>query len=99
MTDRAGRVVVVTGGSRGIGRATALAFAGEAAAVAICGRDQLALDEVLRELSELHVKAVAQVVDVADEAAVNAFANHVTSRCRSTGTPTRRADSSFEPTA
>jgi NAD(P)-dependent dehydrogenase (short-subunit alcohol dehydrogenase family) len=79
MTDRAGRVVVVTGGSRGIGRATALAFAGEAAAVAICGRDQLALDGVLRELSELHVEAVAQVVDVADEAAVNAFANHVTS--------------------
>jgi NAD(P)-dependent dehydrogenase (short-subunit alcohol dehydrogenase family) len=78
-TDLTGRVVVVTGGSRGIGRAIALAFAHEGAAVAICGRDQNALDGVLRELREVQVDAIAQVVDVADESAVNAFADHVTS--------------------
>jgi NAD(P)-dependent dehydrogenase (short-subunit alcohol dehydrogenase family) len=78
-TDLAGRVAVVTGGGRGIGRAIALAFAHESAAIAICGRDQDALDRVLRELRELQVDAIADVVDVADETAVNAFADHVTS--------------------
>ena len=71
-------MVVVTGGSRGIGRATALAFAREGAAVAICGRDREALDGVLHELGQLQIEAVTEVVDVADEAAVNAFASRVT---------------------
>lgn len=79
IADLDGRVVVVTGGSRGIGRATALAFGHEGAKVAICGRDQDALDKTLRELGEFEVQAVADVVDVADETAVNAFAHHVTS--------------------
>ena len=37
------KAVLVTGGNRGIGLAIALAFAGESAHVAICGRDQTAL--------------------------------------------------------
>lgn len=74
VTELARRVVVVTGGSRGIGRATALAFAREGAAVAISGRDEGALHGVQRELIELQVDAVAHVVDVVDETAMNAFA-------------------------
>jgi 3-oxoacyl-[acyl-carrier protein] reductase len=44
--DLAGKVAVVTGGSRGIGAATAAALAANGAAVAVAGRDQKALAEV-----------------------------------------------------
>ena len=42
-----GRTAIVTGGGRGIGLAIARAFASQGARVAICGRDEAALDEAL----------------------------------------------------
>ena len=49
-----GKSVVITGASRGIGRATALCFAREGANLAICARGRESLDEALKCLEEDH---------------------------------------------
>ena len=58
----AGRHAVVTGGSRGIGRAVAAALAGAGAAVTVIGRDAEALGEVVRA-GEARRYAIADVTD------------------------------------
>jgi 3-oxoacyl-[acyl-carrier protein] reductase len=63
----AGRVALVTGGSRGIGRAACLGFAGEGAAVAVHYRRQRdAADGVVEEIRAAGGRAVAVQADVTD---------------------------------
>ena len=59
-----GQVALVTGGSRGIGRAIALRLAGLGATVAICGRDREALKATSTELGRVTKGVLAQVADV-----------------------------------
>ncbi|MBI1397540.1 MAG: SDR family oxidoreductase [Betaproteobacteria bacterium] len=73
----AGRVAVVTGGNRGIGRATALALAGAGAKVAIAGRNQEKLAETLGMLTAAGADAAAFKCDVREEDQVRKLADDV----------------------
>lgn len=64
----AGRRVVVMGGSRGIGRSTALLFAARGAAVSICARGAATLEETRQEIAALGGLAHAGVADLSREA-------------------------------
>ena len=66
----AGQVAIVTGASRGIGRAAALAFAAEGAAVALAARDADALAANVAEITAAGGRALAVPTDVADEDSV-----------------------------
>lgn len=72
------QIAVVTGGSRGIGRAIALAFAAEGARVAIVYRgSQEAADKLVAEINNKGGKAIALQADVADAASVQACVQRV----------------------
>lgn len=66
----AGKSGIVTGGGRGIGRATALAFARRAAAVAVVDLDLGAAEETVAAIEAEEGTALAIGADVADEADV-----------------------------
>jgi NAD(P)-dependent dehydrogenase (short-subunit alcohol dehydrogenase family) len=69
-----GRKAIVTGGSRGIGKAIARALALEGCDVAICARSQEALDATAAELSkETGRKIVPLACDLLDSASIKAF--------------------------
>lgn len=62
----AGKVVLVTGGSSGIGLAAAHKFAEAGATTLICGRDQAKLDEACKEAKAKGYEFIAYPADIAD---------------------------------
>ena len=75
--DYAGKFVVVTGGARGIGRATALEFARQGADVLIADVDDVAAEQTVGDVRELGVQAWSAHLDVGDVDAWEAFAEDV----------------------
>jgi NADP-dependent 3-hydroxy acid dehydrogenase YdfG len=72
-----GKIALVTGGSRGIGRAIALKLASLGADVAICGRDAAKLKETESELREQGARTAAVIADVTKAAEITRLVEQV----------------------
>lgn len=70
MPDFSGKVVLVTGGSTGIGRATALAFAKAGAKVAIADVNEAAADQTVQDIRHQQAEAIFIKTDVSQSAEV-----------------------------
>lgn len=81
MTKRfTGKTVLITGGGSGIGRATALAFAAEGAAVAVAGRRREPLDQTVRLIEDEGGQASAITADVSLAAAAERLVDATVAR-------------------
>lgn len=76
--DLHGQTVLITGGTRGLGFLLARDFAREGCRIAICGRDEIALQEARQELERLGVEVLAVPCDVADRRQVADLIDRVT---------------------
>lgn len=72
-----GKIALVTGGSRGLGRQSALALAAEGVNVAICARGQDRLNQTADELKAAGVNVGAYVADLSDESGAAALTTQV----------------------
>lgn len=66
MKDLKSKKAIITGGGRGLGKATAIAFAKEGIDVAITGRNETVLKETVLELESLGINATYSVFDVSN---------------------------------
>ena len=71
MTESNGKIVLVTGAARGIGKAIAVAFAAEKNRVVITGRNAAAIEEVAAEIRAMGARVLASPCDVTDKPQVN----------------------------
>jgi NAD(P)-dependent dehydrogenase (short-subunit alcohol dehydrogenase family) len=74
--ELAGKRAIVTGGSRGIGKAVAEALAAEGVAVVIGARGREALESAAVEIAASGAQVVPVVVDTGDDASVRSFVAH-----------------------
>lgn len=70
MQELKGKMALITGGSRGIGKAIALALAEEGVNVAITGRNEEKLKAVVQEIEQKGVKSVYAVFDITSKTEV-----------------------------
>ena len=68
-----GRNVLITGATRGIGRAIADTFADEGCNVAICARNPEEIEQALKDLNAKGIKAIGKQVDVMAEGELKAW--------------------------
>jgi len=66
MTKLKNKKAIITGGGRGLGKATAIAFAKEGIDIAITGRNEVVLKETVSELEAFGIKAIYSVFDVSN---------------------------------
>lgn len=65
-----GKVAIVTGGSRGVGRAIAIALAGEGASLVLAARSQAKLDEAAEQVRKSGGRAETIVTELSDEGSI-----------------------------
>lgn len=75
-----GRVAVITGASRGLGRAMAIELGAAGAKLALTGRDKAKLDETAAEAAKAGAETAVFLADVTDEAQVRALEEGVRTR-------------------
>jgi 3-oxoacyl-[acyl-carrier protein] reductase len=80
MGQFAGRVSLVTGASRGIGRAIAKALAADGAQVVLAARDEARLAQVVKEIRSAGGQAESLALDVAERASVEAAVASIVGR-------------------
>lgn len=71
------KVAIITGGGRGIGRATALTFAKEGADIAVVAKTESEIGSVAKEIEAMGRRALAIKTDVSDEDQVKAMVQEV----------------------
>lgn len=75
-----GKFAVVTGGTHGIGLATAMALADEGCNIAVCSRTKHRIEETLKKLKLKNIDCFGTQVDVLSESDISRFCKEVVSR-------------------
>jgi NAD(P)-dependent dehydrogenase (short-subunit alcohol dehydrogenase family) len=79
-TDLSGKIALITGASKGLGKAMALALSGAGATIALVSRDETKLQEVKRELETAGGKAEVFTADVKDEQQIDRLETDIAAR-------------------